>query len=106
MITFETFMIGLLTTSTFTVLATEAVKKVLTEHDKSYRANTLAGIVSVVLSAAICAGYVIFTGCGFTSQVIVCLIAQMFMSWLCAMVGYDKVIQAISQFKTTKEGDA
>lgn len=105
MISFEVFMIGLLITSTLTALVTEAVKNVLTEYNKTYRANTLAGIVAVILSAAICIGYVIISGCGFTSQIMVCLVAQMFMSWLCAMVGYDKVVQAISQFKTTSEGD-
>lgn len=105
MITFEVFMLGLLITSILTGLATEAVKKVLVEHDVSYRANTLAGLIAFVLSVAIGCGYVVLVGVGFTSQVIICLIAQVFMSWLCAMVGYDKVIQAISQFKTHGKED-
>lgn len=103
MINVEVLLLGLLITSTLTGLVTEAVKNVLIEHNVTYRANTLAGIVSLVLSAAIGVGYVVITGTGFTSQIIVCLIGLVFMSWLCAMVGYDKVIQAISQFKTTKE---
>lgn len=105
MINFEVFLLGLLFTSTLTVLATEAVKKVFTEHNLLYRANTLAGGVATILSCAICAGYVVITGIGFTAQTLVCLIAQVFMSWLCAMVGYDKVVQAISQFKTSKKDD-
>lgn len=105
MVTLEIFMLGLLITSVLTGLATEAVKKLLTEHNVTYRANTLAGLVSFVLSAAIGAGYIIMTGAGFDSQIIVCLIAQVFMSWLCAMVGYDKVVQAISQFKTNRKDD-
>lgn len=105
MITFEVFMLGLLITSVLTGLATEAVKKVLAEHNVGYRANTLAGLIAFILSAAIGSGYVVLAGIGFTTQVIVCLIAQVFMSWLCAMVGYDKVIQAISQFKTHGKED-
>lgn len=100
MVNFEIFLFGLLITSTLTGLVTEAVKKVLAEHNINYRANTLAGIVALILSAAIGAGYVILSGSTFTTQVIVYMVAHVFMSWLCAMVGYDKVIQTISQFKT------
>ena len=105
MINFEVFLLGLLVTSTFTALVTEAVKKILVERNVTYRANTLAGIVALLLSAAICGGYIVLTGIAFTSQTLVCLIAQVFMSWLCAMVGYDKVIQAISQFKMEKDDE-
>ena len=100
MISLNVFMLGVLITSTLTSLATEAVKKLLAEHSKNYYANTLAGIVSVILSVAIGIGYMMLSSISFTSQTIVYLIALVFISWLCAMVGYDKVIQAISQFKT------
>ena len=106
MISFELFLVGLLVTSVLTGLTTEAVKKVLTEHNVNYCANTLAGIVSMVLSIAIGVGYVVLTGTQFTSQIVVCLVGQIFMSWLCAMVGYDKVIQAISQFRTNGKEDS
>lgn len=105
MINFEIFLLGLLVISTLTGLATEAIKKVLTEHKVSYRANTLAGLVSIVLSIAVGVGYVITTNVDFTAQIVVCIVAQIFMSWLCAMIGYDKVVQAISQFKTNKKGE-
>lgn len=101
MITFQVFMLGVLATSIFTGLATEAIKKVLVEHKKNYYANTLAGIVSLILSLAIGAGYILITDIGFTTHTLVYLIALVFISWLCAMVGYDKVVQAIGQFKTT-----
>lgn len=100
MIGLDTFLFGLLLTSTLTALVTEAIKIILVEHNVTYRANTLAGIVALFLSAAIGVSYVNITGIGFTTQIITCLVAQVFMSWLCAMVGYDKVVQAISQFKT------
>ena len=99
MLSLEVFLLGLLITSTLTSLVTEAVKKIMAEHNKTYRANTLVGIVALLLSVAIGSGYIVLNGLEFTSAVIICLIAQVFMSWLCAMVGYDKVIQAISEFK-------
>lgn len=100
MINLEVFLLGLLASSAITGLVTEAVKKILAEHNKSYKANTLAGLSSTVVSGAICAGYILVTNAEFTAQIAVCVVAQIFMSWLCAMVGYDKVIQTISQFKT------
>lgn len=103
MISLETFMLGLMATSILTGLVTQAVKTILGEYDLTYRANTLAGIIALVLSAAIGAGYALLTGIGFTTQVIVCVVALVFMSWLCAMVGYDKVVQAITQFKTANK---
>ncbi len=103
MINFEMFLFGLLITSTLTSLATEAFKNMFAEHNKTVPSNTLAGIVSLVLSLAIGIGYVILSGLTFTVQIIICIVALIFMSWLCAMVGYDKVIQAVSQFKTTRE---
>lgn len=99
MVNIETFMLGLLIISTFTSLVTEAIKKILSEHGITYYANTLAGIIATVLSAAIGVGYVVITGAGFTAQTIVVIITMVFVSWMCSMVGYDKVVQAIKQFK-------
>lgn len=104
MISLETFLLGLMISSTLTSLVTEALKKMLAEGNVAYKANTLAGIVALILSAAIGVTYVLFTGGAFATQTIICIIALIFMSWLCAMVGYDKVIQAIGQFKTKQEG--
>jgi hypothetical protein len=105
MISLEVFAFGLLLTSTLTGLVTEAVKIILTEHNKTYRANTLAGVVATALSAAMGVGYILVMGMGFSTQIVVCIAALIFLSWLCAMVGYDKVIQAISQFKTSRKDE-
>lgn len=102
---FETFLLGLLIISTLTGLVTEAVKKILTENNVNYRANTLAGLTSLVLSAAVGVGYIILNNLQFTSQSIVYLVLMVFMSWLCSMVGYDKVVQAISQFKMDRKDE-
>lgn len=105
MIEFEVFLIGLMVISTLTSLVTEAVKKILAEYNVKYRANTLAGIVSAVLSASIGAGYIVVTGAGFSAQIVVCLIALIFLSWLCAMVGYDKVIASLKSAKGADDNE-
>ena len=102
MIGIDVFLFGLMITSTLTGLVTEAIKKILKEYNRAYRANTLAGIVAAVLSIAIGIGYIIATNSGFTAQIIICTIAQVFLSWLCSMVGYDKVVEI---FTKTKKGE-
>lgn len=97
------FLMLLMLVSTFTGLVTEAVKKCLQEKGKTYYANALAGYTSVGLSIAVGAAYIILTSAAINEQMAVYLIALVFMSWLASMVGYDKVIQAISQFKAGKE---
>jgi hypothetical protein len=95
MISIDIFLIGLMIVSTLTGLVTEAVKKIFAERNAAYRPNTIAGIVSAILSAVVGVCYVLFTGIAFTSQIIVCIVALIFMGWLCAMVGYDKVVGMI-----------
>jgi uncharacterized membrane protein YkgB len=99
MITFEIFLTGLMVVSTLTGLVTEAVKKILDEHNKTYRSNTLAGIVAVVLSLLVGAGYIILASVTFNAQIVVCIVALMFLSWLCSMVGYDKVVGCLNGTK-------
>jgi biotin transporter BioY len=98
--TLDTFLMGLLLASTLTGLCTEAIKTLLTEHNIKYYSNTLAGIVALVLSASLGICYLIITDTLVTAQITVYLVALTFMAWLCAMVGYDKVIQAIAQFRS------
>lgn len=104
MISLDMFLIGLLVVSAATGLTTEAVKVLLSSLNKEYRSNIIAGFVSIVLSLFTGISYVVFHGIEFTEQMIICVIALVFLSWLCAMVGYDKVIQTISQFIKTKKG--
>ena len=99
MISFDTFLLGLMVISTITGLATEAIKKIFTEHDVKYHANTLAGVVAMILSVAIGLGYVVIAEIDFSAKIIVYLVALVLSSWLCAMVGYDKVIGMIKPTK-------
>lgn len=99
MITFETFIIGVTIVSAFAGLVTEAVKKILKEFNAKYHANTLAGIVTSVLAAGLGTSYVILSGLAFTLSTVTCIAGLAFVSWLVSMVGYDKVMQTINQFK-------
>lgn len=103
MIKLEVFLPMLLIVSTLTSLGTEAIKKILTEYKVDYKANTLAGIVAMIIGAGVGIGYFVISEAAITASAVVCIVALIFMCWLCAMVGYDKVIQAIAQFKKSDE---
>ena len=98
MIDSQVLLTGIFMSALLTGLATEAVKKVLDEHNKPYQSNTLAGVIAIVVSIALGVGYVVLSEIAFSMQIVVYLVALMGSSWLCAMVGYDKVIQTIEQF--------
>ena len=98
----EVFLMLLLAVSIITGLFTEALKKVLDEWGKVYKSNILAGAVSIVLSVVAGIGYMIMVETQFNAKMAVILIALVLLSWLCAMVGYDKVMQAIAQIKVGK----
>lgn len=104
MISFDIFLVGMFVVSAFTGLATEAAKQVLSACKKSYNSNVLSGIVAVILSIGLGVFYVILNNITFTAQIVACIGMLAFLSWLCAMVGYDKVIQIVSQFKTPGKG--
>lgn len=100
--TIEIALFLLLIVATLTGLVTEGIKKMLQEANIGYKPNILAGIVAVVLSAAVGAGYMVLTETMLNAQMAVYLIALVFLSWLSAMVGYDKAIQTITQIKNAK----
>ena len=95
----EIALMLLLIVATMTGLVTEAVKKVLQEGNIPYKPKLLAGLVAVALSVGVGAAYIVLTETALTAQMGVYLIALVFLSWLSAMVGYDKVVQTISQIK-------
>ena len=95
------FLMLLVLCSAMTSLATEAVKNQMGD-DKKIPSNILAGIMSVVVSAIICVGYIILTGTTLTVQTWVYIVGLVLLSWLCAMTSYDKVIQTIEQFTKLK----
>lgn len=100
---YDTFLVLLMAVSVLTSLVTEAVKNWLTARDKTYSANAIAGATSVILAVAVGGAYAALEG-GITGQLIIMLVALVLLSWLCAMVGYDKVVQAIQQIKNAATG--
>ena len=98
--TIETFFMVLLIVSTRTGRFTEALKKCFDECKRKYYSKLLAGATAVVLSLAIGIAYIVLEGLAWSDKMAVYLIALVFLSWLSAMVGYDKVMQAISQIKS------
>ena len=100
--TLHVFLIMLLACSVFTALTVEAIKTMFS-GGKSARVNLMAAIVAVVIAIMVGVVYAIWFAVVVNLQYIVMVIALCFLSWLCAMVGYDKVVQAITQI--TKKGD-
>ena len=96
-----TFAGSLTCVSILTGLCTEALKKVLDEKEKTYASNTLAGIIAVVVGALTSVCYALLTSTEFTIIYLVYSLILIALSWLCAMLGYDKVIQTLSQINTT-----
>jgi hypothetical protein len=85
--------------SALTSLTVEAIKKLLNEQGKDYSSNLLAAIVAIIITVAVCFGYVLYLGIPFTVQIVVIMIALMFLAFLSATVGYDKVRQLLEQIK-------
>lgn len=102
--TMEVFLTMLLVLSSLAALVTEAVKTILKEYNKTYHANTLAGICALVVAVIGIVLYGVYMRITVNGPFIAVAIALILLSWLCAMVGYDKVVQAITQFKKKKEG--
>lgn len=93
--TVTTFLIILAICATATALITEGIKKMLT--DKKYSANVLALIVSIIVGAAATIIYYIFNNLEWNVVNIICIFLMIIANWLSAMLGYDKIKQAILQ---------
>ncbi len=81
--------------SGLTSLTVEAIKKIL--GDRKYSSNLLAAIVAVILTVAVSAGYLVYFSIPLTPQIVVIIIALVFLAFLASTVGYDKVVQLFKQ---------
>ena len=96
----DMFAFALLVVSTLTGLVVQAIKAILAETGGAMkRPNTAAGIVAIVLAVLLGVGWMIYTGTAWTAQMVLTLVALAVLSWLCAMLGYDKVMQTLAQIK-------
>lgn len=89
---------ALLIVSVATNLTVEGIKKLLNDTGAKYSSNLLAVIVSIVIACALSAGYMIMNSIVFDLKIGVQIVALIYMSFLVATVGYDKVMQMLGQF--------
>ena len=94
---------ALLAVSLLTNLTVEGVKKLLDGTNAKYSSNVLAAILSTILSGAVCAIYLIMNDIGFSVKIGVEIVVLMYLGFLVATVGYDKVIQTLKQLQANKE---
>ena len=92
-------LIALTAISILTSLAVQGIKTILDERGKTYSSTILAVEVSAGITVIGSILYIIYRSIPITPQVIVVIIALTFLSFLCATVGYDKVVQALMQIK-------
>ena len=88
---------ALLAVSLLTNATVEALKKLFSETQIKYSSNLLAVIVSIIMSCAISAGYMILNGVPFTIQIGVQIVILTYLSFLVATIGYDKIVQMLTQ---------
>ena len=97
--TYEVFIMLLLAFSIFTSLFVEASKKLLDSLKVGYATNILVLCVAIIVGGFGTAFFYVCTDIVFTSSNIICIILMICANWLVSMIGYDKVVQAITQLK-------
>lgn len=98
--TVEMFLILLTILSVATSLCTEAIKKFLNEQKINYAANIVVLIVSVIVGGIGTVVFYMCNGIAWTAMNIICIVLMIIANWLGAMLGYDKIMQAIGQIKS------
>ena len=98
--TFEKFLILLTILSIITSLVTEGVKKLFDTLKFKYASNIVVLFVSIFVGGIGNIIFYLFNDIAWTTLNIICIFLMVCANWLCAMLGYDKVMQAIAQIKT------
>lgn len=97
--TVEIFLMLLAFFAVVTSLATEAVKKLLDSLHVAYASNIVVLILAIFIGGVGTASFYVINDIAWTSTNIICVFLMVCANWMCSMVGYDKVMQAITQFK-------
>lgn len=95
---------ALLLISIVTSLTVEGLKKVLDGTKIKYSSNVLAVIASVVISLGTSVVYLILNDIVFNVKVGAQIFVLMYLGFLVATVGYDKVAQLFDQITGIKKG--
>lgn len=93
---------ALLIVSVMTNLTVEGIKKLLDGTQIKYSSNVLAAILSVVIACIVCIIYMIMSDLAFTLKIGVEIAILMYLGFLTATIGYDKVVQMIQQIQNAK----
>ena len=80
-----------------TSLLTEAIKKAYDNAQKEYSANLIALIDAVVVGMGGTAVSYMLLNIPWTVNNIICLVLMGVCVWIGSMIGYDKIVQLISQ---------
>lgn len=90
-------------------LVTEAIKNAYKNAEKEYSANIIALVDAVIVGGVGTATAYMLLGIPWTVNNIICLVLMCVVIWLGAMVGFDKVLQTITQIsnlpRKAKEGE-
>jgi ABC-type methionine transport system permease subunit len=100
--TVEIFLSLLAFFSVVTSLFTEAVKKLLDSINITYASNVVVLLVAALVGGGGTAIFYVWNCYQWTTMHIICIFLMVCANWLCSMVGYDKVIQAVTQAKNSK----
>lgn len=89
--------------SAVTGICTEGVKKILDEKNVVYASNILAFVIACIIGIGGTAVYYILNAVEFNVANVTCMIIMGLATSMSAMVGYDKVIQALQQCGVMKK---
>ena len=101
--TIEVFTVLLAIFATLTSLITEGVKKALEIFNVKYAANIVVLFVSIVVGGLGTCVFYIWNGYDWSMNNIIWILLMTGANWLGSMIGYDKVIQTITQLKSNKK---
>lgn len=102
MMTVEIFLTLLVALSAATSFITTGVKKLLDESNKKYSSNMVVFVVAAVVGGLGTCAFYLLNGYLWNIINITCIFMMIPANAFGAMLGYDKVIQTITQIKTSK----
>lgn len=97
--TVELFLILLSVLSVITSIFTEGVKKMLESLKFKYVSNIVVLCVSIIVAGVGMIVFYLWNDFAWTTLNIICIFLMICANWLSAMLGYDKIKQAIEQIK-------
>lgn len=97
--TFDLFLILLAAMAVVTSLVTEGIKAFLNSAGFKYASNVVVLFVSVLVGGLGTCIYYVLADISFNLENVIYILLMVVANWLCSMVGYDKVVQAIAQLK-------